>query len=269
MMPVVPEPPPTFDLCGFPVLATTYRGVIDAILERIQSGQGGWVVTINLEMISLSRRDPGYRQHLASADLRVADGMPIVWASHFKRGQPPVPERTAGIDLTIDLLHEIPTEKVAIIGGDDPIQGLQKIGLENPRAAFIYAGRVKFEPEFLDPLVNQILAHDSKLIFVALGVPKQDHFVQAVRSRIPGAVFVGVGGTFELMAGIKKRAPRWMQYSGLEWFFRLAIEPRRLWYRYLVRYWSGFGLLVADVLGLSSARQYHPKPDPGTGSIQK
>jgi N-acetylglucosaminyldiphosphoundecaprenol N-acetyl-beta-D-mannosaminyltransferase len=241
--------PPRSEICGLSVLACSYSEILGHLLELVEANQGATVVTLNLEMVSRAWTTPQYLESLKTADLLTADGMPVVWASHFKRGAVRIPERTAGSDLTGALLRQVSADQIAIIGGESPMIALEKLQIPDREQIFIDNGRISLEPEAIQQMADTLRDRGIRLVFVALGVPKQDDFAAAIRKLMPNLVCIGVGGTFEMIAGTKKRAPGWMQLSGLEWFFRLALEPRRLWNRYLVRYWSGFGFLTADVLG--------------------
>lgn len=239
---------PHTNLCGFDLLAGSRQEVLDFLLARLTSGQGGWVLTLNLEILSMARLDPEYRALVQSADITLADGMPLVWASRYKRSVPVIPDRVTGSDLSADLIRQHPRSKVAIIGGANPPKALEKICKEDAHEVYVYSDRVTADEECVDRLIREVESHGANLVFLALGVPKQDYVAKRMRARMPHAMFLGVGGTFELIAGLKPRAPIWMRSSGLEWFWRLYVEPRRLWRRYLLLYWIGVGHLVDDTL---------------------
>ncbi len=235
-------------LCGFKVAATKAEEAVESILERYQQGVGSWVLTLNLEIISRARLDPDYRALVQQANFVVADGMPLVWASRLKRGVSGVPERTAGSDISGVLIGRVPASEIAIVGGENPPKALDALKIAKSGDAFIYDGVVTMDMPHIEELAESIRSHGARLIFVALGVPKQDYVAYQFRRLIPEATIIGVGGTFELIAGLKPRAPRWMQRAGLEWLFRLINEPRRLWRRYLLLYWSGAVYLLGDMI---------------------
>ncbi|MBL8087059.1 MAG: WecB/TagA/CpsF family glycosyltransferase [Chthonomonas sp.] len=241
-------------LCGFNISALSYADSLSLMQDRLRSGKGGWVLTVNLEILSTARLDPDYRRLIQGADVVVADGMPFVWASRLKRGVSPIPERTTGSDLSGDLIRNHPLDRIAIIGGANPPQALRALQIEEHDEMFIFDQKVDMRDEALDALIGKVRDHGADLIFVALGVPKQDVVAAKIREQIPNALILGVGGTFELIAGLKPRAPMWMRMSGLEWLWRLYVEPRRLWRRYLLLYWVGLGFLVDDVLQGPKAR---------------
>lgn len=235
---------PTVPICGLSVLALSPSEVADELVRRVEAGIGTRVVTLNVEMIARSRRDPTYAEWLRTADMLLPDGMPIVWAMRKKRRGDPRVTRVTGVDLTQEMIRRTRPERIGIIGGKDPRRALELLRIPGIDAVHINASRIEAGEEAFDLLGSEFAG--ARLIFLALGVPKQDVFAIALRSRIPGAVLIPNGGSFELLAGLTPRAPRWMQLSGLEWLFRLAVEPRRLWRRYLVEYWSGVIALLGD-----------------------
>lgn len=238
------EPPfPTVSVCGLPILAVSYPDTVTELARRVREGIGTRVVTLNLEMIARSRRDPEYANRIRTADLILADGMPVVWAMKRKARTLPI-DRIAGVDLTADLLRAVDAQRVGIIGGENPRATLDKLRIPDADRIGINASRLAANDETIDAIACEMASRN--LIFLALGVPKQDTFAMGLRLRMPQAVLIPNGGSFELLAGQKKRAPRWMQRLGGEWLFRLCVEPRRLWRRYLVEYWGGVVGILLD-----------------------
>jgi len=244
----MPFPGTITRLCGFDVQAMGYAQAVSVLAERLRSREGAWVLTLNLEILSNARLSPEYRSLVQQAEVVLADGMPLVWASRFKRGVPTIPERTTGADLSADLIKRVEAHEVAIIGGENPPKALEVLRVERSEEVFVFDGTIPANGPELDELLLRVKDHGARLIFVALGVPKQDRVARRIRDLIPEAVAIGVGGTFELIAGIKPRAPKWMRDAGLEWLFRLYLEPRRLWRRYLVLYWVGLASLLHDTI---------------------
>jgi len=158
---------------------------------------------------------------------------------------PAVPERVTGVEITQELLKRVPAEQIAIVGGEDPMKTLEFMGVTGREKILVDNGRISLEPEAIQQRAKELAGR--RLIFVALGVPKQDKLALALRELLPEATFIGVGGTFELLGGQKPRAPQWMQKSGLEWVFRVCAEPKRLWRRYFVEYWGGGFALLRDI----------------------
>jgi N-acetylglucosaminyldiphosphoundecaprenol N-acetyl-beta-D-mannosaminyltransferase len=235
-------------VCGHRVLARTKPDVLRGVLDYVSTGRGAWVLTLNLEMVSRGRLDRTYRDLVSQADVVLADGVPIVRQSRIKRGVARIPERVTGSDLTIELLRECPAERIAIIGGTEPELALKKAGIDASEV-FVRTGQIAADTATADALAAEIRAHGARLVLIALGVPKQDRLASLLKERLPGAVLLGVGGSLDFIAGVKKRAPKLWQTLGMEWFYRLVTEPRRLAYRYLVLYWVGLFALVGDALG--------------------
>lgn len=235
-------------VCGYQCLALPPDQIPAFLVERLSAGLGGWVLTLNLEMVSRAAKDPAYGALTRGADLIIADGMPIVWASKLKRGVPAIPGRAAGVDLSTALIRATDPANIAVIGGENPKHALDALGIPDAANVYVFDGRVTADAATADLLATELRHHGSRVVFLALGVGKQDHLADLLRARLPGALLLGVGGTFELIGGQKKRAPRWMQRAGLEWLFRLMVEPQRLWRRYLVLYWSGAWLILRDLI---------------------
>lgn len=235
-------------VCGYGCLALRPEDIPPYLLDVMANGRGGWVLTLNLEMVSRAAKDAAYGAMTRSADVIIADGMPIVWASRLKRGQSAIPGRATGVEISTELIRASNPADIAVIGGEDPRRALEALGVERIDEAYVFDGRVVADVATADRLAADVRARGSRLVFLALGAVKQDTLGSLLRERLPGVLLIGVGGAFELIGGQKKRAPKWMQRVGLEWFFRLMMEPHRLWRRYLVLYWSGLWLLFRDLI---------------------
>jgi N-acetylglucosaminyldiphosphoundecaprenol N-acetyl-beta-D-mannosaminyltransferase len=237
------------EVFGLPIWQVSTSDLTELVKEWVEAGEGHWIATLNLDYISRCNRDPEFDRLLRGADVFTADGMPVLWAS--KKLDPSFDSqgRTTGADLTPRLLQAIDPSRVAIIGGVDPAAAL-KILDRNPEQYFIFDGKVELTQSWAECLSKQIAGRN--LVLVALGCPKQEQLIALLRPLLPNAVFIAVGGSFEMIAGIRPRAPKWMQKSGLEWLFRLAIEPRRLWRRYLIEYPPG---ALALYRAVSAARR--------------
>ncbi len=224
---------PWIDVVGFGVSALTLEDNAALIARAALAGKGMWVLTLNLEMVARAATDPDYRSLAGDADFVVADGVPIVWLSHLDRRHSPIRQRTCGVDLTVHLLRHF-EGRMGVLGGQAPRQALERLGIDPARIVFIEDGPVR--PSDLARVIASLNSTHCQLLFVALGVPKQDVVCRALRASCPSLVCIGVGGTFETLAGIVPRAPRWAREFGLEWLFRLVKEPMRLWRRYLLLY---------------------------------
>lgn len=220
--------------------AVTERGCIEHILAALDRGEGGWVVTVNLDLCRRAGRDPSFGAIVASADLVVADGMPLVWCAALQRT--PLPERVAGSNLTFSLSAAAASRgrSVFLLGGApgaasgacdalrERCPGITIAGSHVPPFGF------EDDPSEMAAIESAIREAAPDIIYVALGSPKQEHLIRRVRSVAPDAWWLGVGISFSFLAGEVTRAPRWMQRLGLEWTHRLVQEPGRLARRYLL-----------------------------------
>jgi N-acetylglucosaminyldiphosphoundecaprenol N-acetyl-beta-D-mannosaminyltransferase len=197
------------------------------------------VVTLNAQFVQIARSDSEFASIIRSADLCVADGVSLVWACR-SLGQP-IPGRVNGTDLMVRLC-EVAAERactVYFLGGrpgaaqaaasklQQDYANLKVVGIDCPPMGFMNNPEVAME---VSARIQQV-APD--FLFVGLGAPKQEYWIRD-HLGLPAKVMVGVGGSFELIGGVTKRAPVMMQKTGLEWLWRLVMEPRRLWKRYLV-----------------------------------
>lgn len=239
-------PPPLTDIVGFPVSSLSFEQNADALVTAARQRSGGWIVTLNLEMVARAARDGAYRDILSAADYMVADGMPIVWLSRLKASRERIAGRTAGVDMVRHLLIHF-EGPMGVLGGIAPREALAKLGVPPARVPYVEDGRV--DPDHLEPVVAALRQTGCRLLFLALGVPKQDLVARALKAHCPDIVTLGVGGSFDVLAGHTSRAPEWAQTSGLEWLYRLAIEPRRLWRRYLLLYPRALPAITRWALG--------------------
>jgi N-acetylglucosaminyldiphosphoundecaprenol N-acetyl-beta-D-mannosaminyltransferase len=237
------------EICGFSVS----RGNLDSHRRAITSlavqGRGCWLLTLNIEMIARGLRDPDYWRLIKNADVITADGMPLVWASGTKYPESPIHGRTTGVDLVDAMLRQACVPRFAVIGGVSPFTTIERYGPTAVAAcAYVFDGKVDLSDEQLALFCGELERHQVQMVFIALGVPKQDELAAKLRQQMPQLVLLGIGGTFEILGPDGRRAPVWMQRVGLEWLFRLLQEPGRLWRRYLINYPRGMWFLVKDCL---------------------
>jgi N-acetylglucosaminyldiphosphoundecaprenol N-acetyl-beta-D-mannosaminyltransferase len=228
------------ELCGMTLATVDSAQVVDHLFESLARGQGGWLVTANLDFLRRHAKDPAARSVYEQADLRVADGMPLVWASRL-RGTP-LPERVAGSSLVAPLCQRAAREqrRVYLLGGEptasreaerklrEASPGLQIAGVSSP---WVSADPTADE---LDAIASELLASRPDIVLVAFGSPKQERVIAKLRARLPGAWWIGIGISLSFIAGHVRRAPPVVQALGLEWVHRLVQEPRRLFRRYLI-----------------------------------
>jgi N-acetylglucosaminyldiphosphoundecaprenol N-acetyl-beta-D-mannosaminyltransferase len=233
--------PWTVELSGVPVAALSRSQLVDRVFRALAQGEGGWIVTANLDFLYRCHSAPSTVDLYRQADFIVADGLPLVWASRL-RGTP-LPERVAGSELVWSLAERATREGRSLYflggGGDAAKRAAEVLRRRWPALRIVGTSSpwISSEPtpEEVAPIRAELLAVAPDLVYVALGSPKQERLITNLRDALPGAWMLGVGISLSFIAGDVKRAPRWMQRVGLEWFHRLLQEPRRLGRRYLVQ----------------------------------
>jgi N-acetylglucosaminyldiphosphoundecaprenol N-acetyl-beta-D-mannosaminyltransferase len=203
------------------------------------SRTGGWIVTANVDIVRAATRDPSLAELIVEADLVVADGMPVVWAARLAGA--PVPERVTGAALVHSLAARAARDgrSVYLIGGDPGVPESAGRALTEASPRLRVAGTSA--PEFgfdsdetaVRRVVDEIVASRPDLVLVALGFPKQERLISRLRAELPQAWYLGCGAGLAMAAGQFSRAPAAVQRVGAEWLYRLALEPRRLYRRYL------------------------------------
>lgn len=241
------------EICGVAVSCGNLDSHVQEIRKRVLQEEGAWLLTLNTEMLARGAREPEYWKLVGKADIITADGMPLVWASRVKRRGASIEDRTTGVDLVDALLNLDVVPRFAVIGGHSPLKTIALYGSRAIEAcSFVFDGKVDLSDRQLAMFCADLGRCEAQVVFIALGVPKQDRLALELRRRLPKLVLLGVGGTFEILGPEGGRAPRWMQRGGLEWLYRLAKDPGRLWRRYLINYPRGLWLLVKHCL--SAAR---------------
>lgn len=220
-----------------PVSNLNYDGVIDRIATWIKTGHRDYICVVPVHSIIVGYWDRFHRQVLSQAGLCTADGMPVVWLQRLLGYSSA--SRVYGPTLMWKLLGEAEQNgwNVALLGGKE--DRLAVLG-ENIKEYFPKLHLVEqISPPFRalteeedDALVDRLRQAKTDLLFVGLGCPKQERWMAEHSPRL-GCVMIGVGAAFDFHAGAVRQAPSWIQRFGLEWLFRLAMEPRRLWKRYL------------------------------------
>jgi len=212
----------------------------------------GYVVPVNVDLLLQYRESPAMRAACDGAALRVADGMPIVWAARLL-GRP-LPARVAGADL-VPALCEMAAARgytVFLLGGRtgvaDQAAGLLAARFPGLRVAGTHTPPDRFAPDGTAALaaVRAVNASRPALLFVALGAPKQELWVHRHWERLDATVALCCGAALDFAAGRRSRAPIWLQRAGAEWAWRLAHEPGRLWRRYLVRDAAFVGIFLKE-----------------------
>jgi N-acetylglucosaminyldiphosphoundecaprenol N-acetyl-beta-D-mannosaminyltransferase len=194
-------------------------------------------VAVNAGKIVEMQKDLQLRKSVNNSDIINADGQAVVWAAKFLNK--PLKERVAGIDL-MEKLVELSFQKnykLYFLGAEEKIVSKLVEHYRTEYNSYIIAGHRNgyFKAEEEDQVVQDIASSGANILFVAMTSPKKENFLYKYKSELKAVNFImGVGGSFDVVAGKTKRAPVWMQNTGMEWFYRFLQEPKRMWKRYLV-----------------------------------
>jgi N-acetylglucosaminyldiphosphoundecaprenol N-acetyl-beta-D-mannosaminyltransferase len=228
----------TLQVLGVSVDAFSFANAQDCVLAWGRAHESRCVVLANVHVVVTASKQASFGAVLADADMVTPDGAPVAWLMR-KLGNREQ-ERVSGPDLTWSLLERCAADGLSVYFFGSTRETLALL-LKRIHAAFPNLVVAGFESPPFRPMtpeedaetVERINASGAGLVFVGLGCPKQEFWMQAHRGRI-NAVMLGVGAAFDFHAGTIQRAPLWMRENGLEWLHRLVSEPRRLWRRYLV-----------------------------------
>ncbi len=219
--------------CGFDPL--TLQQTVDGAFRLLDSGQRGWISTVNVSILMMMRSDPRLQSFVDRSALIVADGQPVIWAAPMLGGS--LPERVTGIDLIDVICARAARENVGVyfLGASEEIsqRAMQRIQQTHPTLR-LNASNGYFKREQTAQQIEAVRNSGARILFVAMGVPRQEQFIEEHWQDLGVSLAIGVGGSLDVIAGVRRRAPTWAQKAGLEWCFRLAQEPRRLAKRYLV-----------------------------------
>jgi N-acetylglucosaminyldiphosphoundecaprenol N-acetyl-beta-D-mannosaminyltransferase len=216
-------------ILGVRVHDVTYAEALGHIERAIADGGALQIATVNVEFIMEARRNPAFRRVLAEASLCVPDGIGVLWAS--RRQGRPLRQRVAGVDLVERIAARAARRgwRVYFLGAAPGVAERAATVLSERypglKVAGCYAGSPR--PQEEDEIVGWVRAARPDVLFVAYGAPRQDLWIARNQARIGVPVAVGVGGSFDFIAGVATRAPGWMQRVGLEWLHRLLREPWR------------------------------------------
>jgi N-acetylglucosaminyldiphosphoundecaprenol N-acetyl-beta-D-mannosaminyltransferase len=230
----------TVSLMGLEVNAISERETIAFVLEQLSRGRGGWVCTVNLDVLRQWRGSADVRELVTEADLVVADGMPLVWAAGLQGS--PLPERVAGSTLVSSLTAAAADAgaSVFLLGGNPGTAeaAVSKLSETSPgaRIAGTLCPPFGFErdPELVAQIRDTLIEVAPDIVYVGLGFPKQERLIAELRQHLPETWFLSCGISFSFLAEQIHRAPAIVQRLGLEWLHRLAQEPGRLYRRYLL-----------------------------------
>ena len=245
---------PSFNVLGVRVAAVQLQGTVRGIEEWIhEGGRCRTVAATSMHGIVEAQHDPAFKKILKSTDAVVPDGMPLIWLGRSEGHN--LPRRVYGPDLMVEFCRMTAGRGYRhFFYGGEP--GVPERLAEILKRRFPYlevCGTCSPPFRTLDPeedkeISAMIIRAAPDIVWVGLGTPKQERWMHEHAGLFHGAVLVGVGAAFNIVQGRRRQAPRWMREHGLEWFFRLLQEPRRLWRRYLVYGAQFIGYLALDSL---------------------
>lgn len=247
--------PDSVILAGIPIHRISSQELIKRILFLISENKGALVVTPNVDHLRRAHMDREWRRLLISADFRVPDGIPLLWAANIQ-GQP-LRGRVNGTDLFESLIEICSKEKIkmALIGGE-PGSAIatssyisDRFGADCPSLCPTFG--FETTPDGMKSVTSFVLHHKPKVVFLGLGSPKQERIGHELKRAYPSAVYIGIGVSFSFVGGIMPRAPKWAQKLGLEWLYRLSQEPKRLFSRYILH---GLPFLIQLLLRSATLR---------------
>ena len=230
----------------------TMNEAVSRVDQLIQQRGSAYVVTPNVDHIVKLQHDIVFKEIYKNAAMVIADGMPLIWASRLL-GKP-LRERVTGADLFPKVCELAANKRYSIflLGANEGVAAGAAVKL---RQAFpgldicgTYSPSYGFEKNEAEnaAIISMLHAAGPDILFVGVGAPKQEKWIYQYRSQHAIPLSLGVGASFDFVAGSVKRAPVWMQTSGLEWFFRFLMEPRRLFKRYFVDGFAFFALTVKE-----------------------
>ena len=232
-------PPRTVSVLEVPLALTDYADTLDWMDAMITERQRGFVCVCNVHTVMASREDPELRRALIASSFNVPDGQPLVWAINSLGHT--LAARVYGPDLMAQACAQSARRghRFYLYGGRNQgalVQLALNLRQRYPGVKIVGGYSPPHRPlttEEQDAVVEEINRARADVVWVGIGVPKQEKWMAIMRPRLDAPVLVGVGAAFDFHAGLVPQAPNWLQEAGLEWAYRLAHEPRRLWRRYL------------------------------------
>jgi N-acetylglucosaminyldiphosphoundecaprenol N-acetyl-beta-D-mannosaminyltransferase len=225
------------DVAGVPIDTVDMRTAVERVCGAIGGSRLFHVSTVNLDFVVRAQTDADVRRIFQRGDLNIADGAPVVWLSRILGAN--VPERVAGADLVPAIIARAAETgaRVFLLGGEGGVVDVAAARMKQQHPELVIAGTFEPPRARVEDMDNQAILAMVKearpdVLLVALGHPKQERWIDLHRDELPPMVAIGVGCVLDLIAGKSHRAPGWMQRLGLEWFYRLTREPRRLVGRY-------------------------------------
>jgi N-acetylglucosaminyldiphosphoundecaprenol N-acetyl-beta-D-mannosaminyltransferase len=242
--------PSTIDVLGVPLSLTDYEQTLDWIDATVEADQRGYVCVCNVHTVMASAEDEELRRALLGSSLNVPDGQPLVWA--LSALGHPLTDRVYGPELMARACARgaASGQRLYLYGGRNQgalVQLALNLRKRYPGVKIVGGYSPPHRPLTEDErraVVKEINGSRADVVWAGIGVPKQEKWMAQLRPQLDAPVLVGVGAAFDFHAGLVPQAPNWIQESGLEWSYRLAHEPRRLWRRY-IRYNPRFVLAFA------------------------
>ncbi len=230
---------PRREILGTPISMIDYEGAMDVMDEMVATSHRGWVCAAAVHSVMVGQDDPLMKQALADSVITVPDGMPIVWAANMLGED--LPNRVYGPELMRRYCNRSLENghRVWLYGGRDQgalVQLALNLRRKHPGIRIVGGYSPPYRSlthEEEEAIADQINEARPDVLWVGIGVPKQEKWMVRMRDRIDVPVMCAVGAAFDFHAGRVSQAPRWMQERGLEWTYRIAQEPRRLLPRYL------------------------------------
>ncbi|SHE75274.1 N-acetylmannosaminyltransferase [Thermoanaerobacter uzonensis DSM 18761] len=217
------------DIFGVPIDRVTMKQAVEILKNFLQEDRLHIVATPNAEIVMMAQKDKEYMEILNNTDLNVPDGSGIVFASKVFKN--PLSERVAGFDLMMEFIKDISSRniKIYLLGSAPQIAEQARVNLEKlyPSVKIVGTHHGYFTDEEENKIIEEINNKGAEVLFVALGAPKQEKWIYKNRNKLKVKIAMGVGGSFDVIAGKAKRAPYLYRKLGLEWLYRLIKEPWR------------------------------------------
>lgn len=213
---------------GIQVNTESYDELLPKVFDQIEKQQKSLIVAINPEKIIKAKEDPALKTLLNNAEFQIPDGIGVILASKIQKGQ--ITSRVTGVDMMLRLCEEAALRKkhVFLYGGKPGIAEQAAKKLQDLYPSIQIVGTQDGYEKDNQKVVDKINEAKPDLLFVAMGSPKQENWINANRDQLHPTIYQGVGGSFDVLAGNVKRAPKSFQKFGMEWFYRLIKEPHRI-----------------------------------------
>jgi len=241
------------NICGINFDNLTIGESLASIENLIETRKQATVFHLNIDCLCIARNDLKLKEIYKKTDLILPDGMPLIWAS--KLLGTPLKEKISGPDLLpkICAMAAKKSYRIFLLGGKDGVAQRAKKVLENKyngiKIVGFYHGYFDKNGDENSRVISMIRGEKPDILVVAFGTPLQEKWINKHLKELDIPLSIGVGAAIDFLSGSIPRAPLWMQKNGLEWLFRLILEPKRLWKRYLLRDTKFFYLLLCQLIG--------------------